>query len=128
MLEFRAERYAQAVIDQAYFVLHECAEMIQRSLIWLKGNGEAGVVPVSDRPVTKSPHKLLRIANVESMLEIHIEYVLMVHEQRVVRYRRIVVVHLQRHRRTLGAVIPPPQKVSSAVLSIVGEGARIGCV
>ncbi len=35
MLELRAERQAQAIIDQTYLVLDECAEVIQRKLIWL---------------------------------------------------------------------------------------------
>src|SRR5260370_34792213 len=35
---------------------------------------------------------------------------------------------LQRHRGTLRAVIPPAQNVASAVVSVVGERARIGSV
>src|SRR5882762_4211218 len=61
----------------------------------------------------------------EPMLEIHVKNVLMVDEQGIVRDCGVVVVHLQRHRGTFRAVIPPAQNVSSAVVSFVGKGARI---
>src|SRR5947208_2537189 len=49
----------------------------------------------------------------KSVLEIEVQNVLMVAEKRMVGNRRIVVIHLQRHRGSLGSMIPPPEDVSS---------------
>ena len=60
------------------------------------------------------------------VLEIEVQNILVVAEKRMVGNRRVVVIHLQRHRGSFGSMIPAPKDVSSAVLPIIGERVGIG--
>src|ERR1700730_3558806 len=96
MLEFGAERDAQAFVKKTYLVLREGAKLIQRELVWLQRNYRAGVIPIVTRAVTNPPYDVLCFTGVEGVLEVNVEDVLMVCKKRILGYAGVVIVHLQR--------------------------------
>ena len=128
MLEFGAERDAQAFVKKTYLILREGAKLIQSELVWLQRNYRAGVIPIVTRAVTKPPYDVLCFTGVEGVLEVNVEDVLMVCKKRILGNVRAVIVHLQRRRGIREGVIPTAQKVASANAPLVGKGARIGSV
>src|SRR5690349_20790172 len=59
VLEFRSNGQTQSTVNQTDLVLQKRAELIQAKLIRLQRDCEAGIVPVENRSVTKSPLELL---------------------------------------------------------------------
>ena len=95
MLELGADRDAQALLKKTYLVLRERAKLIQCEFIWLQRNYRAGVIPVVARTVTEPPNHFLRFTCMEGVLEIDVEYVLMVCKKGILGDVRAVIVHLQ---------------------------------